>query len=269
MRRLVVFLLVFFLGCAASTPTDRAMSFVRQGRDAEAIVLLRAHLREKPDDVPARKLFVRILAMHGDLAEVQKQVDELSARLPPDDPTPQLELGHAYELTHKFEEALAAYDSASERAPKSPLGPAEGGLRAAHWGEAEDAKTRLEEAVRRGSRDPQVFHALGLVRLKLGDPVGAEQAYRAGLTIDPSAVENYLGLATAAIVREDWLAALGAYERLLEKRPKFASAELGRALALAKLGRAPEARKAVDRAEALGAPKDSVAKQRAMLDGVP
>jgi tetratricopeptide (TPR) repeat protein len=256
-------------GCATATTTDRALSLVRQGRDAEAVTLLRSRLHDKPDDIPARKLLVRVLAMNGDVGAVQKEVDELSARLPPDDPTPQLELGHAYELGHKFEEALAAYDSAADRAPKNPAGPTEGGLRAAHWGEAEDAKVRLEEAVRRGSRDPNVFHALGLVRLKLGDAVGAEQAYRTGLMLDPDALENYLGLATAAIVRDDALAALGAYEALLKKRPKFAAAELGRAWALAKLGRADEARKAIDRAESLGAPKDSIAKQRAALNSLP
>src|SRR5204863_3399071 len=130
------FAFAWVLACATATTTDRALSLVRQGRDSEAVVLLRARLVDHPEDIPARRLLVRVLAMNGDLGEVQKQVDELSARLPPDEPTPQLELGHAYELAHKFEEALAAYDAASERSPKSPIAPAEGGLRAAHWGEA-------------------------------------------------------------------------------------------------------------------------------------
>jgi Flp pilus assembly protein TadD len=251
--------------CATTSATDHALSLVRQGRDAEAVTMLRKHIALSPDDMPARKLLVRVLAMEGNLGEARKEVDAMAARLPADDPSPQLELGHAYELGHKFEEALAAYDEASARSPNSPAGPAEGGLRAAHWGEAEDARVRLEEAVRRGSRDPNVYHALGLVRLKLGDAVGAEQAYRAALAIDPEALENHLGLATAAIVRDDALAALGAYEALLRKRPKFAPAELGRAWALAKLGRADEARKAIDRAESLGASKDVIAKQRAAL----
>jgi Flp pilus assembly protein TadD len=265
-RRLWVALLLVLAACAASNATDRALSLVRQGRDAEAVQLLRKRIAENPDDMPARKLLVRVLAMNGDLGLVEKEVDAMAARLPPDDPTPKIELGHAYELTHKFEEALAAYDEAAARAPNSPAGPAEGGMRAAHWGEAEDALPRLEEAIRRGSRDPAIFHALGLVRLKLGDAKGAEEAYRAGLGIDPNALENALGLATCAVVREDGAAALQAYDTILAKRPKFVPAELGRAWALAKLGRTDEARKAIDRAESLGAPKDVVAKQRAALN---
>lgn len=258
-------LAMLLTACAASNATDRALSLVRQGRDAEAVKLLRERIADKPDDIPARKLLVRVLAMDGDLGEVEKEVDAMAARLPADDPTPKIELGHAYELTHKFEEALAAYDEASTRAPNNPAGPAEGGMRAAHWGEAEDAKPRLEEAIRRGARDPEIFHALGLVRLKLGDVAGAEESYRAGLAIDPNAIDNALGLATCAIVREDGEAALKAYDIILAKRPKFAPAELGRAWAFAKLGRTDDARKAIDRAESLGASKDVIQKQRAAL----
>lgn len=264
MRRLAC-LLVFVTACAASSATDRAMSLVRQGREPEAIALLRARLEGHPDDLAARKLLVRLYAIAGDLGAASREVDAMAARLPPGDPAPKLELGHAYELTHRFEDALAAYDDAAAIAPGSPAGPTEGGLRAAHWGEAEEARPRLEEAVRRGSRDPAVLHALGLVRLKLGDLGGAEQAYRAGLAIDPDAVENQLGLATVAVARGDANAALAAYDALLARRPRYASAELGRAYALARLGRLREAREAIGRAEALGAPRDAVAKQRAAL----
>jgi predicted ATPase len=50
-------------------------------------------------------------------------------------------------------------------------------------------------------------------------------------------------------------------------RPRFAAAELGRAWALAKLGRREEATRALDHAEELGAPVANVAKQRAALAG--
>ena len=44
---------------------------------------------------------------------------------------PEIELGHAYELAHKFDEALAEYDEAASVAPNSPAGPLEGGMRTA------------------------------------------------------------------------------------------------------------------------------------------
>ena len=59
--------------------------------------------------------------------------------------------------------------------------------------------------------------------------------------------------------------ALEAYDQVLARRPRFASAMLGRAWALAKLGRRDEAQQALDQAEEMGAPAANVAAQRAAL----
>jgi tetratricopeptide (TPR) repeat protein len=241
------------------------MALVRQHREAEGIATLRAQLAAHPDDAKARGMLVRILAFSGDLRAAQAEATELQRRAPEGDPTAWLELGHAFELAHKFEEALAAYDTASSAAPRSPLGPREGGLRCARWGEVEEALPRLEEAVRRGANDAETWHALGLVRLHTKDLDGARDAYERGLAADADSAENYLGLASVAVARGDATAALAAYDALLAKRPRFGAGELGRAWALVKLGRKDEARRAIDRAEELGAPHASVVKQRALL----
>ncbi len=251
--------------CAAVTPTERARSLARQHREDEAVRVLRESLRAHPDDLDARRLLVRLLAYTSDLNGARAEVAELEKRLPKGDPLPWIELGHAFELAHHFEEALASYDTAASVAPESPAGPREGGMRAARWGEAEEARPRLEEAIRRGAADASVFHALGLVRLHARDLDGAEEAYRAGLALEPKGTENLLGLATVAVVKEDAAAALAAYGHILARRPDFAAAELGRAWALAKLGRTDEARRALDHAESLGAPRENVQKQRAAL----
>jgi tetratricopeptide (TPR) repeat protein len=241
------------------------MSLVRQHRDEEAIATLRERLAKEPGDIDARRLLVRVLAASGDLVAAKAEIDELERRLPKNDPVPYLELGHAYELAHRFEEALAAYDQAADVAPDSAAGPREGGMRCARWGEVEEAKPRLEEAIRRGAHDAETYHALGLVRVHLKDLDGAEEAYRAGAAADPRGAENWLGLATVAVMRDDARAALEAYSAVLDRHPSYAPAELGRAWALAKLGRKDDARKALDRAELLGAPREFVAKQRSGL----
>lgn len=138
-------------------------------------------------------------------------------------------------------------------------------MRAARWGEPEEAVSRLEEAVRRGSRDAETFHVLGLARLNLRDLEGAEAAYREGLTVDPKSTENLLGLATVAVVRQDAPAALAAYDAIIARRPTYAAAHLGRAWALARLGRRADAERALDRATELGAPRANVDKQRNAL----
>jgi len=260
----VLMLALLGAGCATATPVERAAQLVRLHREPEALKTLRDHLAKRPDDIPARRLYVRVLAFSGDIDGARREVAELERRLP-NDPVPWIELGHAFELAHRFDEALAAYDTAASVAPASPAGPLEGGRRAARWGEPEEAASRLEEAVRRGAHDAETFHVLGLVRLNLRDPEGAEAAYKEGLAADPKSTENLLGLATVAVVRDDAPAALAAYDAIAARKPSFAAAQLGRAWALAKLGRRSEAERALDRAAELGAPAANVEKQRRAL----
>jgi Flp pilus assembly protein TadD len=248
-------------GCATATPVERAQRLVRLHREPEAVTLLKDHLGKHPDDIAARRLYVRVLAFSGDIDAARREVDELERRMP-NDPVPWIELGHAFELAHRFDEALAAYDTAASVAPASPAGPREAGMRAARWGEPETAEERLAEAVRRGARDPETFHTLGLVRVNLHDLDGAERAYRDGLEADPKSTENLLGLATVAVVRGDAAAALSAYDAIAAQKPGYAPAQLGRAWALAKLGRRAEAERALDRALELGASPDDVGKER-------
>src|SRR5580704_307138 len=52
----------------APKPEERAMSLARQGREADAIVILRKDLLQHPADVGARRLLVRLLADSGDMS---------------------------------------------------------------------------------------------------------------------------------------------------------------------------------------------------------
>jgi len=252
---------------AACAPpaTDRAMALARQHREGEGIAVLREEIGKHPDNLAARKLLIRLLAFSGDMNAARDEVGALAKLLPPNDPQPWIELGHAFELAHKYDEALASYDEAAKVAPENPAGPREGGMRCARWGEVNEARPRLEEAIRRGAKDGATYHALGLVRVHQKDYDAAEEAYRAGAAADPNGAENWLGLATVAVVRGDASKALVAYDAVLARRPRFAAGHLGRAWALTKLGRRDEARDAIDRAEEMGAPSANVAKARAEL----
>jgi Flp pilus assembly protein TadD len=262
---LALTLAVFAAACSPPSVVERAQTLVRLQRDAEAKATLEKYLTLHPNDIDARRMLVRVLAWSGDLEGARREVAELEKRLP-GNALPWIELGHAFELTHRFDEALAAYDTAASVAPTSPDGPREGGMRLARWGEPEEAAPRLEEAIRRGAKDAEIFHVLGLVRVHLRDLDGAEAAYRQGLAADPKSTENLLGLATVAVVRDDPKGALAAYDRLLARKPDYAAAQLGRAWALAKLGRKRDAEDALARATELGAPRANIAKLRGLLD---
>jgi tetratricopeptide (TPR) repeat protein len=253
--------------CGRSGPSarERATSMAREHREPDAVRLLRDELVRHPDDIASRRLLVRVLALQGDLGAAAREAAALAERLGDHDPLPFIELGHAYELAHRFERALEMYDSAASLAKADARGPREGGMRAARWGELEWARPRLEEAVRRGGRDAELWHALGLVRLHAGDARAAEEAYRAGLQADRSAWRCHLGLATIAVQKRDGQAALLAYEAILALRPAFAPAHLGRAWALGQLGRKDEALVELLAAEASGAGATYVAEQRRAL----
>lgn len=221
------------VGCAhVETPRERALLLLAHGRIPQGIVEL-----EKIRDAH------------------------------PDDPQAHIDLGHGYELAHRYDEALAAYDRAAEVKKTDPRGPREGGLRCAAWGEHEAAIPRLEEAIHRGDQDPRTFHALGFSRLQRGDKKGAREAYTAGLATkdgdrDATCV---LGLATLAVIDEDGKEALRWYEELIKRRPKHAGAHLGRAWALTKLGRHGEADAALAEAVELGATAQETAKLRVWM----
>jgi Flp pilus assembly protein TadD len=249
----------------AASPLPRATLLVSQGQTDEASQLLRAYLRDNPSAVRERRLLIRVEAFRGQLGAAEAEVALLAQQLGANSPIPLVELGHALEVAHRYDEALEAYDRAAEVAPADPIGPLTGGSRAARWGELDWAQPRLREAVRREPQDPAAWHALGLVELSLGNAAGADQAYRSGLLADPEALENRVGLATLALARGDLSAALIQYDAIVARRPKLADAHLGRSFALMGLGRFPEARVALDEATRLGGDRRVIAAQRKEL----
>jgi Flp pilus assembly protein TadD len=244
---------------------QRAALLMERGQTQEAVRVLRERLAEDPRDVATRRMLVRVFGVAGNLGEAAREAQRLSEALGTGSPVPWIELGHAYELAHRYDEALKLYDRAADAAPADPSGAREGGLRAARWGEVELARPRLEEALRRDTKDARVWHALGVVRLRLGDVDGARMAYRSGLMADPQALENRIGLATVALATDDPRSALAEYEAIVLARPRFADAHLGRAWALVSLGRLDEAREALETGARLGANPAVVTRQRELI----
>ncbi|MFO7181428.1 MAG: tetratricopeptide repeat protein [Pseudomonadota bacterium] len=254
-------------GCDRSSagPLSQAVLLADKGRSAEALRLIEQHLTENPSAVAERRLAVRLAGAVGDLGRARMHATELERRLGPTSPIPLLELGHAFELAHRYDEALLAYDRAALVAPEDAAGPRTGGFRAAAWGELELAEPRLSEAVRRNPNDARAWHALGVVRARLGRLDAAEAAYTSGLAADPDDVDNRVGLATVSLLRDDPAGVLREYDALLARHPEVVDAHLGRSWALIRLARYTEAEEALRRAESLGADHEVVTRQREWL----
>jgi tetratricopeptide (TPR) repeat protein len=257
------------LGCTLPPPAaQRALVLAQQGQERDAIALLETHLVEHDEDVGARRLLIRLLGQADNLEQAHAQAEQLAKVVGASSPEPWIELGHACELAHRYEQALRMYDYASDIAPRSAAGPKSGGLRALRWGELEAAEPRLEEAARRQPSDPETWHALGLLRLQLGRSAEARAAYAAGVSADPSALENRLGLATVALHERRPEAALREYDALIAARPEFADAYFGRSWSLILLGRLSEAEQALALAETAGGSRAVLARQRRALAGL-
>jgi tetratricopeptide (TPR) repeat protein len=247
-----------------ATALEQAVILSHKGEDRRGIELLETDLRRHPESVADRRLLVRLYAEVGDLGAAERVAGALAERLPADSPVPWVELGHAFEIAHQYDQALVLYDKAAASAPRDKAGPREGGLRAAHWGEVELAAPRLEESLRRDSRDAEVWHALGLVRAKLGDFDGARVAYESGLRADPEALEDRLGLAMVALKQHRPADALVQYDNVLHERPRYGDGYLGRGWALICLGRYDEALASIDQARRLGADARAIALQEGL-----
>jgi tetratricopeptide (TPR) repeat protein len=243
-------------------PLQRAALLAERGEQAEAIALLEHHLSEHEAAHSARRMLIRLYGSIGQVDAARRQTERLAELLPAGSPIPWIELGHSLELAHDYAAALAAYDEAAAANPANPAGSRHGGLRAARWGELGLAEPRLEEAVRRDPSDSEAWHALGLVRVGLGKLEAAATAYSAGLSADPEALENRLGLATVALSVDRPAMALQHYNAIIAARPRLTDALLGRSWSLVLLGRWDEADRALDDAVARGANAAVVERQR-------
>ena len=68
-------------GCVRPSATARAQALVRQGHDDEAVATLKQRLAAHPDDVPARRLLIRLLGSTGDIVAARAEVEELAKRV--------------------------------------------------------------------------------------------------------------------------------------------------------------------------------------------
>src|SRR4030095_561442 len=98
--------LALFCGCAPREPElyGKAILLVDRGRFDEARRVLDERLKDHPEDAEARALLIRVHGVTGNLGGARDEAARLSERLGPASPRPYIELGHAFELAHRYDE---------------------------------------------------------------------------------------------------------------------------------------------------------------------
>lgn len=99
-----------------------------------------------------------------------------------------------------------------------------------------DAEACYETALAIAPPSLQLFHNLGLVKLRVGDAAAARGYFAKALAIDGDAVDTLDELAAACLQLGDIAGALGCYERVLKIDPRHVRAYVGMAGAFSDSG---------------------------------
>lgn len=108
-------------------------------------------------------------------------------------------------------------------------------------GDFEGALARLGRALELRPVDPAVLIRLGEVRLQLGRPDEARQAFEAALPKPGAAAAAHFGLGRVALAQGDARAAAGHFEAVLKSQPGASEVRSPLAIAYRKLGRLDDA----------------------------
>lgn len=84
------------------------------------------------------------------------------------------------------------------------------------WGEYQGAARLLEQSLRSDDSQVQVWHDLGVLRVRLNDALGAEKALRQAISLAPREPRSRIALAALLVRGKQYVAAQAQYRTLLE-----------------------------------------------------
>jgi tetratricopeptide (TPR) repeat protein len=160
----------------------------------------------------------------------------------PDNLLARINLGAAYMDRGEFDRAEAEYRAIIALAPTYPRVYYNLGLLALRRARTEEAAAAFERAVVLDPSNASPRTRLGILALRSGDAQRAEQEFEAALRLDPTQRDALNNLATIYLERRDWAKALDLVDEALARDPGFLEAAYNQGVALAGLGRGPEAR---------------------------
>ncbi len=210
-------------------PVSRAIRHLLQGRLPEAERIVRAHLAQAPDDVAALCVLADIAIRSGVLDQAELLLRD-ACSLAPGFVEARLNLVRLLAKRGQATEAIALLDMtrddpSAELLKLNLLG---------HIGAYDDAMRWAEAMLAASATDPALWSAYGHLLKTVGRAAECEAAFRRSLALDPTAAENWWGLAdlkSGVLDAQD----IGAIQQQLETTAHssgktYLSFALGRAL---------------------------------------
>jgi tetratricopeptide (TPR) repeat protein len=226
-----------------------AMGFAlfQQGRSEEAVVVLEKALAVDPQHWKAHNNMALASIDIGELELAEAHYRESLAIEP--QAAIYNDLGFVLERQGLGEDAAEAYRKALQLDPASASAHYNLGAFLARTGEYEEAEGHLRAAV---EEDPntQAYTGLGIVQLQQGRADEAVGSLRAAIDVDPKNAAAYDALGTIFVQQGMLQEAESTYRQLVRNQPS-AAAHRELAHVLQRLGREDEARREMEKAQAL------------------
>jgi tetratricopeptide (TPR) repeat protein len=200
-----------------------AEMYYQAQRTRDAVLEAQGILQKDPNNLPARRLLVRIyLRTLGDLsgASAQKEtatraIEQLEAirRLDPSDKDSAIWLARLYRVRGDNQKAADVLSGILTQNPTDPAAVEQLAQLDLDQGRGEDAIKLLEDATK---SDPKagLLDLLGDAYSQLHQPVKAEAVYRQAIGIEPDEPSHHRGLAQVLMAEEKLPQALEQYKRL-------------------------------------------------------
>jgi choline-sulfatase len=192
-----------------------------------------------------------MLASDDNRASDARQFLEKALQLDPSSPTALRQLGELELAAGDFAKAAIHLKRACELRPDDSTAEFEAGEAAEKSGDWPGARDALESSLKLAPGQMSARLLLGHVYLQLKDAKNAEDQFEAALLVDSNNTDGRLGLAEAQIQQSDFAGALPDLETLTKSDRRNAAALHLLARAYRGLGRAQDAKRTEEQAEAL------------------
>jgi tetratricopeptide (TPR) repeat protein len=231
--------------------------YVGRGRVKEAFEELRRVRRERPSTDDGRRQLAMLLAEAGQLEAAREEIHgalEVRPRFAPNHEA----LGWIQYSAGRWDEAAEAYRRATELEPDNPWAFQMLGAARHQAGDLDGAAAAYTEAIRLAP-DARAWANLGYIHYERDQMDGALEAYDEAVRLAPRSgtIRRSRGDTRAKAgdeegAREDWSAAVGLSQAVLEVNPHDVEQLSNVAVCRAKLGQRESALKAAEKALAAG-----------------